>query len=148
MNDDSIPETAKLPNSIRLSTVEKKTKRKNGHDTFVPPKTDAKEEKIPTETEVLSKTPEYPHLKEKAKPINLKPISGLEQLNDDLMQLKQVRPVQMNATITPPPVSKDSSNLGNPTTESKWSISYWANLVKLIRTTILRQFLTKICRFN
>ena len=79
MNDDSIQETAKLPNSIRLSTVEKKTERKNGHDTFVPPKTDAKEEKNPTETEVLSKTPEYPHLKEKAKPINLKPISGLER---------------------------------------------------------------------
>ena len=112
------------------------------------PKQMLKRRKSPLRLEVLSKPPEYPHLKEKAKPINLKPISGLKQLNDDLMQLKQVRPVQMNATITPPPVSKDSSNPGNPTTESKWSISCWANLVKLIQTTILRQFLTKICRFN
>ena len=93
INDDSIQETAKVPNSIHLSTVEKKTERKNGHVTFVPPKTDAKEEKIPTETKVLSKTPEYPPLKEKAQPINLKPISGLEKLNVELMQLKQVRPV-------------------------------------------------------
>ena len=60
-----------------------------------------KEEKIPIETKDLSKTPEYPPLKEKAKPISLTPISGLEQLNVDLMKLKQVRPVRMNATITP-----------------------------------------------
>ena len=59
------------------------------------------EEKIPTETKDLSKTPEYPPLNEKAKPISLTPISGLEQLNVDLMKLKQVRPVRMNATITP-----------------------------------------------
>ena len=44
INDDSIQETAKVPNSIRLSTVEKKTERKNGqvNETFVPPKTEAK----------------------------------------------------------------------------------------------------------
>jgi len=106
INDDPIQETAKqAPNSMPLLTVEKKTEHKNGqvNETFVLPK----EEKIPIETKVLSKTPEYPPLNEKAKPINLTPISGLEQLNVDLMQLKQVRPVRMNATITPPQVSKD-----------------------------------------
>merc|ERR1711862_45235 len=34
------------------------------------------------------------------------PISGLEQLNVDLMRYKKVRPVRMNATITPPPTKK------------------------------------------